>query len=222
MDIEGIDTLLSTTRSVRKRLDLERPVPRALVEECLALAQQAPTGGNRQLWSFVVVTDPATRMALADVYRKGWDRYVTEGIVEPPGSPAAEPVARARQQRIGASARYLADNLERVPVLVIPVIRHRVDNREPAIVASHFGSVLPAVWSFMLAARARGLGTAWTTIHLFYERDAADVLGIPYDEVMQAALIPLAYTIGGEFKPGVRLPLDTFVHWDRWGTARPA
>lgn len=221
MDIEEIDTLLRTTRSVRKRLDLERPVPRAVVEECLALAQQAPTGGNRQLWSFVVVTDPATRSALADVYRKGWDRYITEGMVEAPSPPATDPVARARQKRIGASAQYLADNLERVPVLVIPVIRHRVDGREPVAVASHFGSVLPAVWSFMLAARARGLGTAWTTIHLFYEREAAEILGIPYDEVMQAALIPLAYTIGGDFKPGARLPLDTFVHWERWGSADP-
>ena len=221
MDIEEIDTLLRTTRSVRKRLDLERPVPRAVVEECLALAQQAPTGGNRQLWSFVVVTDPATRSALADVYRKGWDRYITEGMVEAPSPPATDPVARARQKRIGASAQYLADNLERVPVLVIPVIRHRVDGREPVAVASHFGSVLPAVWSFMLAARARGLGTAWTTIHLFYEREAAEILGIPYGEVMQAALIPLAYTIGGDFKPGARLPLDTFVHWERWGSADP-
>jgi nitroreductase len=221
VDIEEIDTLLRTTRSVRKRLDLERPVPRDVVEECLALAQQAPTGGNRQLWSFVVVTDPATRFAIAEVYRKGWDRYVSEGLVEPPSPPASDPVARSRQKRIGASAQYLADNLERVPVLVIPVIRHRVDDREPVVVASHFGSVLPAVWSFMLAARARGLGTAWTTIHLFYEREAAEILGIPYDEVMQAALIPLAYTIGDEFKPGARLPLDTFVHWERWGTARP-
>jgi nitroreductase len=219
---EDIDELLRTTRSVRKRLDLERSVPRALLEECLALAQQAPTGGNRQLWSFVVVTDPSTRAALADIYRKGWERYITEGLVEPPSPPAADPEARARQKRIGASAQYLADNLERVPALVIPVIRHRVENRQNVVVASHYGSVLPAVWSFMLAARARGLGTAWTTIHLFYEREAAEVLGIPYDEVMQAALIPVAYTIGDRFQPGSRLPLDTFVHWEQWGTAESA
>ena len=157
------------------------------------MAQQAPTGGNRQLWSFVVVTDPATRFALAEIYRRGWQRYVTEGMVEPPSPPAERPVARARQQRIGASAQYLADNLERVPVLVIPVIRHRVDGREPVAIASQFGSVLPRSWSFMLAARARSLGTAWTTLHLFYERDAAEVLGIPYDEVTQTALIPVAF-----------------------------
>lgn len=222
MNIEEIDNLLRTTRSVRKRLDLERPVPREVLEECLSLAQQAPTGGNRQLWSFVVVTDPERRRALAEIYRKGWQRYVTEGLVEPPSPPAADPVARARQKRIGASAQYLADNLERVPALVIPVIRHRVEDRANVVVASHYGSVLPAVWSFMLAARARGLGTAWTTIHLFYEQEAAAVLGIPYDEVMQAALVPVAYTLGDDFKPGARLPLETFVHWDRWGTAAPA
>jgi nitroreductase len=216
MDADHIDEVLRTTRSVRKRLDLDRAVPRELIEQCLALAQQAPTGGNRQLWSFVVVTDPGTRARLAEIYRRGWDRYVTEGLVEPPAPPAEDPGARARQRRIGASAQYLADNLERVPVLVIPVIRHRVDGREHVVVASHYGSLLPAVWSFMLAARARGLGTAWTTLHLFYEREAAEVLGIPYDEVMQAALIPVAFTIGDEFKPGARMDLDSFVHWNRW------
>jgi nitroreductase len=221
MDIGEIDAVLRTTRSVRKRLDLERPVPRALIEECLVLAQQAPTGGNRQLWSFVVVTDPTRRTALAEIYRRGWRRYLSEGLVEPPGPLAADPIARARQRRIGASAQYLADNLARVPVLVIPVIRHRIEGRDNVVMASQFGSVLPAVWSFMLAARARGLGTAWTTLHLFYERDAAEVLGIPYDEVTQTALIPLAYTIGGEFKPGARLPLETFVHWNGWDGPAP-
>jgi nitroreductase len=223
MTTGAIDTLLATTRSVRKRLDFERPVPRGLIEECLALAQQAPTGGNRQLWSFVVVTDPATRAALAEIYRRGWQRYITEGLVEPPQPPAADPVVRARQKRIGQSAQYLADNLERVPALVIPVIRHRIEGRDSVVMASHYGSVLPAVWSFMLAARARGLGTAWTTLHLFYERDAAEVLGIPYDQVTQVALIPVAYTLGDDFKPGARLPLETFVRWNTWddsGTGR--
>jgi nitroreductase len=216
MNVTDIDEVLSTTRSVRKRLDLDRTVPRALIEECLTLAQQAPTGGNRQLWSFVVVTDPHLRRQLGDIYRRGWDRYVTDGLVEPPAPLADDPVARARQRRIGASAQYLADNLERVPVLVIPVIRHRVDDRDHVVVASHYGSLLPAVWSFMLAARARGLGTAWTTLHLFYEREAAELLGIPFDDVMQAALIPVAYTIGEDFKPGARADLETFVHWNGW------
>ena len=167
MSTGEIDAILRTTRPVRRPLDLERPVPRALIEECLALAQQAPTGGNRQLWSFVVVTDPKLRAALGEIYRRGWQRYITEGLLEPPSPAAADPAARPRQRRIGASARYLADKLGRVPVLVIPVIRHRSEGRENVVMASQFGSVLPAAWSFMLAARARGLGTAWTTLHLF-------------------------------------------------------
>lgn len=210
------DDLLSTTRAVRKRLDLSRDVPRTLIEECLALAQQAPTGGNRQSWSFVVVTDPERRAALAEIYRRGWDRYVNEGIAEPPRPPSDDPTARRRQARIAASARYLADHLEQVPVHVVPCIRPRTEGRPTVVQASIFGSILPAVWSFMLAARARGLGTAWTTIHLFDEAAAADVLGIPYDEVMQVALIPVAFTIGDVFAPGPRAPLEEFVRWDHW------
>lgn len=210
------DTLLSTTRAVRRRLDLTRPVERHLLEECIALAQQAPSGGNRQIWSFVVVTDPDRRAALADLYRRGWERYVTEGIVERPRR-ADDPEARARQRRITTSARYLADHLHEVPVLVVPCITHRTEGRDAVVQASQFGSVLPAVWSFMLAARARELGTAWTTIHLFHEREAAEVLGIPYDEVMQVALIPVAHLVGEGMRPGHRRPLDEVVHWERWG-----
>lgn len=210
------DTLLATTRAVRRRLDLTRPVERHLLEECIALAQQAPSGGNRQIWSFVVVTDPDRRAALAELYRRGWERYVTEGIVEKPVR-AEDPEARARQKRITASARYLADHLHEVPALVVPCITHRTDGRDVVVQASQFGSVLPAVWSFMLAARARNLGTAWTTIHLFHEREAAEVLGIPFDEVMQVALIPVAHLVGEGMKPGHRRPLDDVVHWDRWG-----
>ncbi|HWH15177.1 MAG TPA: nitroreductase family protein [Miltoncostaeaceae bacterium] len=211
------DTLLSTTRAVRRRLDLERPVARELVEECLRLAQQAPSGGNRQSWAFVVVTDPERRRALAELYRAGWERYRSEGIAEGPARPAAEPAARQRQRRITDSARHLADNLERVPVHVIPCIRPRTEGRDLVVQASVFGSVLPAVWSFMLAARARGLGTAWTTLHLFHEREAAEVLGIPWQEYQQVALIPLAHTVGTSFRPGPRADLETFVHWEGWG-----
>jgi len=210
------DTLLATTRAVRRRLDVTRPVERRLLEECIALAQQAPSGGNRQGWSFVVVTDRDRRAALAELYRRGWERYVTGGIFERPAR-AADPGARARQRRITASARYLADHLHEVPVLVVPCITGRTDGRDVVVQASQFGSVLPAVWSFMLAARARGLGTAWTTIHLFHEREAAGVLGIPFDEVMQVALIPVAHLVGEGLRPGHRRPLEDVVHWDRWG-----
>jgi nitroreductase len=210
------DELLSTTRAVRRRLDLQRPVARELIEECLGLAQQAPSGGNRQDAVFVVVTDPDRRRALAEIYRRAWDRYVTEGVISAPAPLSPDPVRRRRQKRIGASARYLADHLAEVPVLVVPCHAGRTEDRSHLVQASAFGSALPAVWSFMLAARARGLGTAWTTIHLFYEREAAEVLGIPFDEVSQMALVPLAHTIGTDFRPGAREPLEAFTRWDRW------
>lgn len=212
------DELLTTTRTVRKRLDLERPVERALLEECLAVAQQAPTGGNRQSWGFVVVTDPVKRAALGEIYARSWEIYATQGVSprRAPGVPMRDAAARERQRRIGASAKYLADNMGRVPVLIVPCIQGRTDGEPNVVQASIYGSVLPAVWNLMLAARARGLGTAWTTIHLFHEREAAEVLGIPFDDVMQVALVPLAHTIGTDFKAGAREPLDTFVHWEAW------
>lgn len=210
------DELLATTRSVRRRLDLTRPVERELIEECLRLAQQAPSGGNRQGAVFVIVSDPERRRALADLYRRGWDRYLQEGILGDAPARPAEPSKRRQAARIGRSASYLADHLGEVPVHVVPCHPGRTENREQVVQASAYGSVLPAVWSFMLAARARGLGTAWTTIHLFHEREAAEVLGIPYDEVSQVALIPLAHVIGTDFKAGSREPLDHFARWDGW------
>ena len=204
------DEVLMTTRSVRKRLDLSRPVEREVLEECLAIAQQAPTGSNRQGWGFVVVTDPAKRAALADVYRKSWVPYSQSRPVVPEGV-APETIARVRD-----SAGYLADHLHEVPVHVIPVMRSRTDGASIVGQAGVWGSILPAAWSFMLAARARGLGTVWTTMHLRYEEEAAQILGIPYHEVMQAALIPVAYTHGTDFKPAPRTPLETIVHWEQW------
>lgn len=205
------DALLSTTRSVRLRLNLERPVERELVEECLDLAQQAPTGGNQQNWSFVVVTDPDKRRALGTLYKQGWDAYRHEiatraGV----GAPSQSSL------RVYRSAQYLADHMGEVPVLVIPCIGARMEGAPVDVQAAVWGSILPAAWSFMLAARARGLGTCWTTLHLRHERGAADLLGIPYAEVMQTALIPVAYTIGTEFRSGERKPLVSIVHWDAW------
>jgi len=207
------DELLSTTRSVRKRLDLTRPVERRLVEECLELAQQAPSGSNSQRWHFVVVTDPAKKTALADLYRRSWSQYRGSA----PGQIAAYDAARqAVQRRVVDSAQYLADHMHEVPVLVVPCIEHARQPTPIAAQAGLFGSILPAAWSFCLAARARGLGTCWTTLHLRYEEEAAQALGIPYDRVLQAALIPVAHTKGTDFKPGPREPLERIVHWDGW------
>jgi nitroreductase len=208
------DDLLSTTRSVRLRLDLTRPVEHSLIKECLDIAQQAPTGGNQQGWSFVVVTDAETRRALGTLYKQGWDAYLqdiaTRAATETPAMPSRSVL------RVYRSAQYLADHMGEVPVLVLPCIAGRTEGAAATEQASQWGSILPAVWSFMLAARARGLGTCWTTLHLRHEREAAELLGIPYDRVMQAALIPVAHTIGEEFRPGPRKPLDSMVHWDQW------
>jgi nitroreductase len=209
------DELLSTTRSVRLRLDLTRPVDLNLIEQCLDLAQQAPSGGNQQGWSFVVVTDPHKRRALGALYKQGWDVYL-QSIVARVTSEAQASTPGRDILRMYRSAQYLADHMGEAPVLVIPCINGRTDGASADEQASQWGSILPAVWSFMLAARARGLGTCWTTLHLPHEREAADLLGIPYDDVMQAAMIPVAHTIGDQFRPGPRQPLDSIVHWDQW------
>ena len=209
------DELLSTTRSVRLRLDLTRPVARTLIEECLDLAQQAPSGGNRQGWSFVVVTDPEKRRALGSLYKQGWDAYMrTISARLATDAPASMPSRDIL--RVYRSSQHLADHMGDVPVLVIPCIAGRTEGAGIPEQASQWGSILPAVWSFMLAARARGLGTCWTTLHLPHEREAAELLGIPYDDVMQAALIPVAHTLGDEFRPGPRNPIESIVHWEQW------
>src|SRR5919199_6849158 len=186
------DELLSTTRAVRKRLDLSRPVERSVLEECLRLAQQAPTGSNQQHWGFVVVTEARTRAALADLYRRGAEAYRSN-----PSSPRnrviEDPELRVVYERIRGSSDYLVDHLQDVPVHVIPCIGGRPENLPFHAQAGLWGSILPAVWSFMLAARSRGLGTCWTTFHLVFEAKAAEMLGIPHAEVTQAALIPVAY-----------------------------
>jgi nitroreductase len=197
------DELLSTTRAVRRRLDLERPVERELIEECVRLAQQAPNASNREGWHFVVVTDAELRRGLAELYREGGEAYLASAHA--PDDP-----------RVRDSARYLIEHLQEVPVLVIPCIEGRTEGASSAQQSARWGTIGPATWSFMLAARARGLGTTWTTFHLRREREAANLLGIPYDEVMQVALLPLAHTIGTDFKRARRSPVEQMLHWDRW------
>lgn len=197
------DQLLSTTRAVRKRLDLGRPIERELLWECLGLALQAPTGGNLQGWHFMLVTEADRKQALAGLYRKSKSE----------NDPSSVP---PEHQRTMDASAYLAEHLHQVPTLVIPCIEGRAEQLPFMQQAVMWGSILPATWSFMLAARARGLGTAWTSLHLAYEREAAALLGIPYEQVMQVALIPVAHTIGTEFKAGPRIPADQRVHWDNW------
>ncbi|WP_395153640.1 nitroreductase family protein [Ilumatobacter sp.] len=213
----SVDEVLSTTRAVRKRLDFDRPVDPAVLEECLKLAVQSPTGSNMQAWQWLVVTDPEKRKALGDIYRKGWEIYTTmEGNVAT-AYKGDDADREAQQDRVLGSATYLAENFEKAPAMLIPCLPGRLDGLPAMAGASMFGSILPGVWSFMLAARERGLGTSWTTIHLMHEQEAADVLGIPFDEVTQCALITVGYTKGTDFKPAARPPMETVTHWNSWG-----
>ena len=206
------DELLTTTRSVRKRLDLSRPVPLELVRECLEIALQAPSGSNRQGWHWIVVSDADQRAAIGEFYRRAVESYL-----DSPGAAGklfADQADRSEvQQRVGSSVRYLGERMGEVPVLVIPCLW--VATLDAGNQADVWGSILPAAWSYMLAARARGLGTAWTTLHLSYEAEVAQVLGLP-PQVRQGALIPTAFSIGTDFKRARRQPLDEVLHVDRW------
>ncbi len=208
------DEVLTTTRSVRKRLDFDKPVPKELVLECLDIALQAPTGSNSQGWQWMVIEDAEKKKAIADLYRKNFNAYASmPGREYEAGDTRAE-----RQDKVRSSAGYLSENFEKAPYLVIPMIEGRLGEGTPtASQAGGWGSILPAVWSFMLALRARGLGSAWTTLHLPDEEAAAEILGIPFDTYTQAGLFPVAYTKGTDFKLAKRLPAAELTHWDTFG-----
>ena len=213
MDLATCDWLLTTTRSVRKRLDFARPVERDVIERCIEIALQAPTGSNAQGWHFVVVTDAAKKKGLRDLYHQAFQGYLSNPQFRRQYEPSD--LRAAQQPRVESSATYLAEHLHEAPVLVIPCVEGRVEQTGVLGQASIYGSILPAAWSFMLALRARGLGSAWTTLHLAFEKQAAQLLGIP-DHVTQAALLPVAYTKGTSFKPATRLPAQRLTHWNTW------
>jgi nitroreductase len=209
------DEVLTTTRAVRKRLDFERPVEREVIEECLDIGIQAPTGSNSQGYHWVIVTDPEIKKPIAEHYRRNFEAFYGDG-----GGPSPYPEDDPRTDRQGAvvdSATYLARRLHEVPVWVIPCLEGRMGEGAPSFIqASLWGSIMPAVWSFMLAARERGLGTVWTTLHLPQEEEAAELLGLPYDRITQVGLIPVAYTKGTDFKAASRVSAADRTHWDRW------
>jgi nitroreductase len=212
-DLETTDRLLSTTRAVRKRLDLSRPVSPQVVLDCIRLAQQAPTGSNMQGWRWMIVTDEDKRRALADMYRKAGADYLLAGQKQ------AEQSGNRQTARVLGSANYLVEHLHEVPVHVIPCLKGRLPDDAPSsMAAGYFGSIFPSIWSFQLALRSRGLGTVLTTLHLAFADEAAKLLGIP-DNVTQCALLPVAYTVGDDFKPATRRPPEHITYWNSWKQA---
>ena len=212
MDLETVDHLLTTTRSVRKRLDLTRPVEPEIIQTCIRIALQAPTASNRQQWHFLVITDEDKRQQIANYYHTSFfDHYLQRARETNRDNP--------QTNRVLDSAEYLAENMHRVPVLILPCIEGRVSDPAPRSQAGFYGSILPAAWSLMLALRARGIGSAWTSLHLRYESEVAQLLDIP-DHITQAALLPAAYFLGDDFKPARRRPAQEITYWNGWGKTR--
>ena len=207
VDIASVDELLTTTRAVRKRLDLTRPVSRDVILECVRIAMQAPTASNAQDWRWLVITDAEKRAAIADVYRSVGAEYLAH---------AAATESDLQTRRVYRSALGLTETLADVPVHVIPCLQRRFDESDRIVAASAWASIIPAAWSFLLALRSRGLGSVWTTMHLAKEHDVRKLLGIP-DTVTQAALFPVAYTIGTDFRAAARPPAETITFWNTWG-----
>jgi nitroreductase len=211
--LDTVDRLLTTTRAVRKRIDRERPVEPEVVEDCLRLASQAPSGSNSQRWRWMVVVDADKKKVVAERYAESFARYIA------PRKAQLRPDDE-RGHRMVESASYLADHMAEMPLLVIPCT---LDQLGPAASAeqraSLYGSIFPAIWSFQLALRSRGLGSALTTLHLDYDREVGEALGIP-DTVTQVALLPVGYYTGEDFKVAPRLPVEEITYWDTWKAVR--
>lgn len=217
------DEVLTTTRAVRKRLNLDRDVPMDVLKECLEIATQAPTGSNAQSWQFMFVTDPEKKAKIGEYYGQVYEGYkVSPMSIHALNKETGDDKQTSSQDRSASSADFLGENMGKVPAMLIPMIAGRTDGpaiegMKPGVIhASQMGSIIPAVWSFMLAARARGIGTAWSTLHLSFEEEIAELLGIPYDIYQQVALIPIAYTKGTEFKKAYRPPLESVMHVNNW------
>jgi nitroreductase len=205
------DELLTTTRAVRKRLDLSRPVEREVIEECIAIALQAPSGSNRQAWQWIPVDEPGVKLRLAELYRSVFDSY------EPRSSGYAEGDTRAeRRDAVTASSVHLRDHLHEVPVLLVVYQEGRIEKLPLGSHPGFWGSVVPAIWSFMLALRARGLGSVWTTMTCRREPEVAGVLGVRHEDYTQIGMFPVAYTLGTDFKPAPRLDPASVIHWNHW------
>lgn len=212
-DLATVDHLLTTTRAVRKRIDLGRPVDPGVVHACLQLACQAPSGGNTQRWRWMVVADPARKQFVAERYAASFARYIAprKAQLRPDDVPS---------RRMIESATYLADHMAEMPLLVIPcTLDVAPDGATSEQLAGLYGGIFPAIWSFQLALRSRGLGSALTTLHLDYEREIGEELGIP-ETVTQVALLPVGYYTGDDFRPAPRRPVEEITYWDTWKVVR--
>ena len=227
IDLASVDHVLTTTRSVRLRLDFERAVPPAMIKDALRIALQAPTGANTQTWRFMIVTDKVKRLAIANHYRQAANDYVAgktglsrTGVTMMREYEAHDPRQQQREAMM-KSGGYLLENLERAPVMIIPCIEGRFEQDDVFTQASMWGSILPATWSLMLALRARRLASAWTSLHLRYEQEVSALLGIPA-HYTQAALLPVAWLTGGDLKPAKRLPVEEVSCWEQWDGREPS
>jgi len=209
-DLASVDYILQTTRSVRKRLDLSRAVDRDVVMECLDIALQAPTGGNSQGWKWLIVTDKHKIAQIGEYYKTSFEAYAKRGGTSGPGSKDPSDA-----KKVYKSASYLSDHMSKVPMMIFPCVHGRVENLGAGNQAGLYGSIIPAAWSLMLALRARGIGAAWTTLHLTYEKECAKILNIP-DDVTVASLLPVGYFTGETFKIAKRLPAKELTYWDEW------
>lgn len=209
-DRATVDRLLSTTRSVRRRLDLSRPVAPEVVDECLTLALQAPNGSGREPWRWIVVTDAVQRARLGALYARSSQEYLASLRAADPDLDEASPTM--------VSSRTLWEHLGDVPVLVVPCVQlepwHAPSPQRAYVEPSVWGSIFPAIWSFELACRSRGLGTCLVTSLLKYDPEVRDVLGVP-DDVAIAGVIAVGHT-AGTFRPARRRPLDEVRRFDRW------
>lgn len=226
--LTDFETVLTTTRSVRKRLDFDRPVPAHLVYECLEIALQAPTGGHAEDWRFVMVGDPEVKARLGEIYHRNfmenvWNPLQQAGtshgkVAGRLGGAGSDGTMSERTARMLDGAKYLADNIGRAPWIMVAVgTRPNPEKGGPGTASAVYGSVYPAIWSFNLALRARGLGSVITTLHLHSTDDVSSLLGMP-EEVIHVALLPVAFTIGTEFKRGARKAVEEVVYRDVWGT----
>ena len=213
IDVAVADHLLTTTRGIRRRMDFARPVDISIIDKCIEVAIQAPVGDPDMGAHFIVITEPELRRSISELYCKALGPYCDEfEAAELESTDASE---HDRIRKVYSTYRWHGENLYRAPVLIIVAMQGRYENLGVRHQTARYGSILPAAWSLMLALRARGLGSCWTTLHVEYERETAEFLGAPED-ITQAVLMPVGYYTGSDFKPAKRPPASRYIHYNGW------